>query len=79
MHGSWLEGRTGALSRRGCNEDRSYPLQLALRQIEGRQPGPHVLITGGVHGDEFEPMAAIRRLIHRLRPEGLRGVLLASS
>ena len=23
--------------------------------------GPHLLITGGVHGDEFEPMAAIRR------------------
>src|SRR5438067_1890113 len=55
------------------NEDRSYPLQLALRQMEGRQPGPHVLITGGVHGDEFEPMAAIRLLMRRLRPEGLRG------
>lgn len=25
--------------------------------------GPRLLITGGVHGDEFEPMAAIRRLI----------------
>ena len=24
---------------------------------------PHLLITGGVHGDEFEPIAAIRRLI----------------
>ena len=24
--------------------------------------GKHVLITGGVHGDEFEPMAAIRQL-----------------
>jgi predicted deacylase len=25
--------------------------------------GPHLLITGGVHGDEFEPIAAIQRLI----------------
>lgn len=25
--------------------------------------GPRLLITGGVHGDEFEPIAAIRRLI----------------
>jgi predicted deacylase len=48
-------------------------LQLTLRQIEGRQPGPHILITGGVHGDEFEPMAALRLLMRRLRPEGLRG------
>jgi predicted deacylase len=29
--------------------------------------GPHLLITGGVHGDEFEPMAAIRQLIGRCR------------
>jgi len=48
-------------------------LQLVLRQIEGREPGPHVLITGGVHGDEFEPMAAIRLLMRRLRPAELRG------
>jgi predicted deacylase len=38
-------------------------MNLALEQIIVPQPGPHVLITGGVHGDEFEPMAAIRWLI----------------
>jgi predicted deacylase len=32
-----------------------------------------VLITGGVHGDEFEPMAAVRRLGERLRPADVRG------
>lgn len=31
--------------------------------IDGDREGPHLLITGGVHGDEFEPIAAIRRLI----------------
>lgn len=42
---------------------------MELRQVvfsgdgfEG-EAGPHLLITGGVHGDEFEPMAAIRRLM----------------
>lgn len=35
--------------------------------------GPQVLITGGVHGDEFEPMAAIRRLITELATRELRG------
>jgi predicted deacylase len=48
-------------------------MNLTLHEVDGRAPGPHVLITGGVHGDEFEPMAAIRRLIIMLRPEGLRG------
>lgn len=35
--------------------------------------GPRLLITGGVHGDEFEPMAAIRRLISILKRMEIRG------
>ncbi|MBI2479824.1 MAG: succinylglutamate desuccinylase/aspartoacylase family protein [Planctomycetia bacterium] len=37
--------------------------------------GPHLLVTGGVHGDEFEPMAAIRRLMREVDPARLRGRL----
>jgi predicted deacylase len=48
-------------------------MDLARHEIAGSSPGPHVLITGGVHGDEFEPMAAIRRLMTLIRPETLRG------
>jgi predicted deacylase len=42
-------------------------VSIAREEFVGRAPGPRVLITGGVHGDEFEPMAAIRRLIARFR------------
>ena len=39
-------------------------MPASLRQFAfHRSPGPKLLITGGVHGDEFEPIAAIRRLI----------------
>jgi len=48
-------------------------MQLAHHRVVGRSSGPHLLITGGVHGDEFEPMAAVRRLIGLLRPEEVRG------
>lgn len=48
-------------------------MPLATHHIEGHAVGPHLLITGGVHGDEFEPMVAIRSLITRLRPDELRG------
>ena len=41
----------------------SDPVDLQRALIEGSGPGPHLLITGGGHGDEFESMAAIRRLI----------------
>jgi uncharacterized protein len=40
---------------------------LATVALSADVAGPHLLITGGVHGDEFEPMAAIRRLIGRCR------------
>ena len=33
----------------------------------------HLLITGGVHGDEFEPMAAVRRLIAEIDAQNLCG------
>lgn len=38
-------------------------MALQLRRFESKTPGPHLLITGGVHGDEYEPMVAIRKLI----------------
>jgi predicted deacylase len=48
-------------------------MQLQATEIIGRSPGPHVLVTGGVHGDEYEPMAAIRRLAVVLVADTLRG------
>ncbi|HEV2295429.1 MAG TPA: succinylglutamate desuccinylase/aspartoacylase family protein [Tepidisphaeraceae bacterium] len=49
-------------------------VQLAHKTITGRAgDGPHLLITAGVHGDEFEPMAAVRRLIHTLDAQHLSG------
>jgi len=50
-------------------------MQLQTHEIVGTQPGPHLLITAGVHGDEFEPMAAVRRLIKEIDPRSLSGKL----
>lgn len=44
-------------------------------QIVGKHPGLHLLIIGGVHGDEFEPMAAIRRLMSAVSADTLHGRL----
>ena len=41
--------------------------------ITGDVGGPHLLVLGGVHGDEFESMPAIRRLMKRLQAADLRG------
>lgn len=49
--------------------------QIKSHVIVGATPGPHLLITGGVHGDEFESMAAIRALMGMITPRQLRGKL----
>ena len=48
---------------------------IRTQVIEGARAGPRLLITGGVHGDEFEPMAAIRRLGKLIEPKTLAGRL----
>jgi predicted deacylase len=48
-------------------------LQLKVRQFRGAADGPHLLVTGGVHGDEFEPVAAIARFAARIDPSHLHG------
>jgi predicted deacylase len=50
-------------------------IRLQSTEIQGSSPGPHVIITGGVHGDEFEPMAAIRQLRTQISREQLRGTV----
>ena len=48
-------------------------IKLVSRTLEGSSDGPHLLILGGVHGDEFESMAAIRQLIRQVDTTKLRG------
>lgn len=55
------------------SSDSPSPVVLKQRTIAGAEAGPHLLITGGVHGDEYEPMVAIRTLIREIDPRQLRG------
>lgn len=49
-------------------------IELQRVVVEGVKKGPHLLITGGVHGDEFESIAAIRRLIAQSNEGTLKGL-----
>ena len=50
-------------------------MEIFSHQITGSQVGPNLLIAAGVHGDEYEPMAAVRRLIQILDPETISGTV----
>jgi predicted deacylase len=39
----------------------------------GHRPGPSVLVTAGVHGDEYEGPFAIAQFVRTLSPENVRG------
>ncbi|MDA0657872.1 MAG: succinylglutamate desuccinylase/aspartoacylase family protein [Planctomycetota bacterium] len=50
-------------------------MNLLTRRIIGNMPGPRLLILGGIHGDEFEPMVAARELLQLVRSDQLHGSL----
>jgi predicted deacylase len=56
---------------------RAESARLPLLAVRGRRPGPTAVLVAGVHGDEFEGMAALPELAASLDPEELRGIMLA--
>lgn len=46
---------------------------LPVREVHGTCPGPHLLVTAGVHGDEYEGPAAIEAWYADLDPATLDG------
>jgi predicted deacylase len=49
-------------------------LHLRALVATGREPGPTLLVVAGVHGDEYEGMAAVRQVFSLLDPASLRGI-----
>lgn len=48
---------------------------IDYKQIKGTKPGPHLLITAGVHGDEYEPIFTVLRLIREMEGKYFAGTL----
>jgi predicted deacylase len=46
---------------------------LPVREAHGPRPGPHLLVTAGVHGDEYEGPAALEAWYSALDPAHLAG------
>lgn len=52
-----------------ANSDYQFPLMT----VEGKYPGPTLLITAGIHGGEYPGIEACRRLFPLLDPEKIHG------
>ncbi len=53
----------------------ALPMPIAV--VNGRRPGKRLFLSAAIHGDEINGVETIRRLLDRVRPAELRGVLVA--
>ncbi|MFC1729118.1 succinylglutamate desuccinylase/aspartoacylase family protein [candidate division KSB1 bacterium] len=54
----------------------SNPTYIPLTVINGKSPGPKVLITAAIHGNELNGIEIVRQLIYELKYENLAGTLV---
>ena len=52
------------------------PIRQTVLVIGGAKAGPVLLVSGGVHGDEYEGPLAITRLFHELEPADITGTFV---
>lgn len=50
---------------------------LPVAVVNGRYAGPHIWLSGAVHGDELNGVEIIRRVLRRLEARRLRGAVVA--
>ena len=53
------------------------PVLLPTIAVTGVSPGPTLFVVAGVHGDEYEGMAAIRRVVAQVDPSQMKGQIVA--
>ena len=50
-------------------------IRFPVAVVQGNRPGPHMVITAGLHGTEYPPIAAAVRLYQQLKPEEISGTV----
>jgi uncharacterized protein len=53
-----------------------HPMAFPVLIVNGAAPGPRLCVGAGIHGDEYESMEAVRRLLQEADPRTLRGALI---
>jgi hypothetical protein len=53
-----------------------HALGMPVLVVNGAYPGVRLCVAAGVHGDEYEGMEAVRRLVAELDPQTLRGAVI---
>jgi predicted deacylase len=70
-------GRTHRFWFRGGETATGQRWLVPVVVVKGAKPGPRLLVTAGIHGDELNGIDVIHRLVAGLDPAGLAGTLVA--
>ncbi|MCU0315296.1 MAG: succinylglutamate desuccinylase/aspartoacylase family protein [Fimbriimonadaceae bacterium] len=52
-------------------------LSLPVVVVHGSKPGPTLLVSAAIHGDEINGVEIVRRVLDEVKPRGLSGTLIA--
>lgn len=74
-----LTARAGSQVRGRCEADlgAAGTVSLPVAITHGREPGPVLAITAGIHGGEYVPMIGVRDFVRGLDPDAMRGTVVA--
>src|SRR3954470_4698365 len=72
----WESLRPGETGRDWWDPEIDGVPALPVLSARGQRSGPTVVITGAVHGDEYEGPAAIHALFNSLNPAKVAGVVI---
>ena len=53
-----------------------YPMGFPVMIVNGALPGKRLCVAAGIHGDEYEGMEAVRRILQAADPRTLKGALV---
>lgn len=53
------------------------PIELTVKVIHGKRPGPVLLVNGAIHGDEVNGVEIIRRVLRHSAIKNMAGTLIA--
>ena len=74
---SVLPGETARIQIPVADLYTSTSLYMPVQVIRGKRPGPVLLVSAAVHGDELNGVEIVRRLLKRKALRSLRGTLIA--
>lgn len=69
-------GQTANFRAQVAEMNDGTPVYVSVMVVAGTKPGPTMLLSGAIHGDEYNGVVAVPRICREVKPEDLTGTLV---